>query len=157
MRQRTLEIAATVTWTGNRGQGTAGPKAYAPDLVVSSDGKPDIPASTAPAFGGDPARYDPEELFVSSLSSCYMLWYLHLAAVASVVVTAYRDRAEGTLTLEKDGSGRFTEVVLRPEVTITPESDAAKADALHEKAHRLCFTAASVNFPVRAEPVTRQG
>ena len=156
MRQRTLGIAATVTWTGNLGHGTAGPKAYARDLVVSSEGKPDIPGSTAPAFGGDPARYDPEELFIASLSSCHMLWYLHLAAVAGVVVTAYGDRATGELALEKDGSGRFTEVVLRPEVTITAESDADKATALHEKAHRLCFTAASVNFAVRIAPIVRR-
>lgn len=156
MSPRTLDINATVTWTGNRGHGTAGPKAYARDLVVSSEGKPDIPASTAPAFGGDPARYDPEELFIASLSSCHMLWYLHLAAVAGVVVTAYGDRATGVLALEKDGSGRFTEVVLHPEVTISAESDADKATALHEKAHRLCFTAASVNFPVRIAPVVRR-
>jgi organic hydroperoxide reductase OsmC/OhrA len=156
MSPRTLDITATVTWTGNRGQGTIR-KSYAPDLVVSADGKPDIPASTAPAFGGDPARYDPEELFIASLSSCHMLWYLHLAAVAGVVVTAYRDRADGKLAMEKDGSGRFTEVVLRPEVTISAESDAAQAAALHDEAHRLCFTAASVNFPVHAEPVVRRG
>ena len=156
MRQPTLDITATVTWTGNRGQGTAGAKSYARDLVVSADGKPDIPASTAPAFGGDPARYDPEELLVASLSSCHMLWYLHLASAAGIVVTAYRHRAGGALALEKNGSGRFTEVVLRPEVTIATASDEAKAGALHEEAHRLCFVAASVNFPVRAEPVIRR-
>ena len=156
MSPRTLDITATVTWTGNRGQGTASAKAYARDLVVSADGKPDIPASTAPAFGGDPARYDPEELLVASLSSCHMLWYLHLASVAGVVVTAYRDRADGRLVLEKNGSGRFSEVVLRPEVTITEGSDAERARALHEDAHRLCFIAASMNFTVRAEPVIRR-
>jgi organic hydroperoxide reductase OsmC/OhrA len=156
MSPRTLDITATVTWTGNRGQGTASAKAYARDLVVSADGKPDIPASTAPAFGGDPARYDPEELLVASLSSCHMLWYLHLAAVAGVVVTAYRDRADGRLVLDKNGSGRFSEVVLRPEVTITQGSDAERARALHEDAHRLCFIAASMNFPVRVEPVIRR-
>jgi organic hydroperoxide reductase OsmC/OhrA len=156
MSPRTLDITATVTWTGNRGQGTASAKAYARDLVVSADGKPDIPASTAPAFGGDPARYDPEELLVASLSSCHMLWYLHLAAVAGVVVTAYRDRADGRLVLDKNGSGRFSEVVLRPEVTITQGSDGERARALHEDAHRLCFIAASMNFPVRVEPVIRR-
>jgi organic hydroperoxide reductase OsmC/OhrA len=157
MSRRTLDISATVTWTGNRGEGTAGAKAYARDLVVSAEGKPEILASTAPAFGGDRHRYDPEELLVASLSSCHMLWYLHLAAMGGVIVTAYRDRAGGTLALEKNGSGRFSEVVLRPEVTIKAGSDADKAHALHEEEHRLCFIAASVNFPVRVEPDIRRG
>lgn len=81
-----------------------------------------------------------------------MLWYLHLCASNGVVVTKYRDDASGTMAEGKGGEGQFTEAVLRPHVTITKESDAEKARSLHEEAHRLCFIARSVNFPVRNEP-----
>ncbi|MDJ0609640.1 MAG: OsmC family protein, partial [Kiloniellales bacterium] len=110
-----------------------------------------IEGSSDPAFLGDPARHNPEDLLVAALSACHMLWYLHLCAVKGVVVTAYRDAAEGTM-LEEPRKGRFTEVILRPEVTITAESDAERARQLHERAHAECFIANSVNFPVRCEP-----
>ena len=88
---------------------------------------------------------------VAALSACHMLWYLHLCAVKGVVVTGYEDSAEGIMVAEP-GNGRFTDVVLRPVVTITADSDAAKAMSLHARAHDECFIANSVNFPVRCEP-----
>ena len=73
------------------------------------------------------------------------------ASDAGIVVTRYRDEAAGMLSLNPNGSGAFTEVTLRPRVAVSPESDFVRALALHEEAHRLCFIAASVNFPVRVE------
>jgi organic hydroperoxide reductase OsmC/OhrA len=85
-----------------------------------------------------------------------MLSYLHLCAVAGIVVTAYEDRAEGTMRETPDGGGRFEEVVLRPRVTVA-SGDPLAARQLHEEAHRLCFIASSVGFPVRCEPETVEG
>jgi organic hydroperoxide reductase OsmC/OhrA len=81
-----------------------------------------------------------------------MLWYLHLCAVNGVVVTGYEDRALGTMAEAQDGSGQFTRVVLRPQVTVSAESDVEKALKLHEEAHRMCFLANSVRFAVLHEP-----
>jgi organic hydroperoxide reductase OsmC/OhrA len=140
-----------IEWTGNTGTGTANYRDYRRDHVVQAGAKAPIPASSDPAFRGDPMRYNPEELLVASLSSCHMLWYLHLCAVNGVVVTAYRDAAEGEMTESPDGAGEFTRVVLRPAVTISA-GDPARARALHEEAHRFCFIARSVKFPVECEP-----
>ena len=148
-----LIFHSTVTWTGNLGTGTSTTKAFSRDLVIECHGKPPIMGSTAPAFGGDPGRYDPEDLLVASLSSCHMLWYLYLAAEAGVVVTAYKDSARGTMALGRGGAGQFTEAVLAPEITVTAGSDAEKAASLHERAHEMCYVARSVNFPVRIEPI----
>lgn len=142
---------ASITWVGNTGEGTANYRAYSRDHVVSIMGKPDIPASSDSNFRGDPARYNPEEMLVASLSSCHMLWYLHLCAVNKIVVTAYEDHAEGTMTESSDGSGEFVRVVLKPRVTISA-GDRERALALHHEAHRFCFIANSVKFPVEAEP-----
>ncbi len=146
---------ATVEWTGDRGTGTTSYRAYGRDHRILVEGKPPILGSSDPAFRGDATRYNPEELLVASLSACHMLWYLHLAAEAGVVVTSYVDRAEGEMTLEPDGGGRFTGVVLRPEVTLAPGADRARAEALHAGAHAKCFIARSVNFPVTHEAVVR--
>ncbi|MGZ3147617.1 OsmC family protein [Lentzea chajnantorensis] len=144
-----------VVWTGNTGSGTAGYKAYERAHEVRAPGKETIPGSSDPAFRGDPARYNPEELLLASLSQCHMLWFLHLASLNGVVVTDYRDQAGGTMAEHPDGSGRFTEVLLKPVVTVADPEMRATAQALHEKAHSMCFIAASVNFPVRHEPTVR--
>ena len=140
-----------MTWTGNTGQGTRTYTAYRRTHEYSVPGKPVIPGSSDPNFRGDATRYNPEELLVMSISSCHMLWYLHLCAEANVVVTAYEDEATGTMVEVKETGGHFTEVTLRPRVTIEAGSDAAVAQSLHERAHHLCFVANSVNFPVRCE------
>lgn len=146
---------ATIEWTGNTGAGTASYRAYERRHSIIADGKPVIPGSSDPSFRGDPARYNPEDLLVASLSACHMLWYLNLCARDGVVVTRYLDRAEGVMAEDADGGGRFTRVVLRPEVTLAAGSDLARAEALHGEAHAKCFIANSVNFPVEHQPVTR--
>lgn len=140
-----------VEWTGNRGTGTDGYRNYGREHVIRVEGKPDIAGSSDPVFRGDAAKHNPEDMLVAALSTCHMLAYLHVATLAGVVVTAYADEAEGTLLIDGNG-GHFTEVVLRPTVTIKPASDPAKAEAAHEDAHHACFIASSVNFPVRCEP-----
>ena len=145
--------ALTVRWSGNRGHGTTGYREYDRDFVVSAPGKPEIAGSSDPEFRGDATRWNPEELLLASVSACHKLWYLHYCAVSGVVVMAYDDHAEGTMVMEQGSPGHFTEIVLRPHITITKGSDADVALELHEQSHESCFIANSVNFPVRCEPV----
>jgi len=145
----------TVRWTGNQGQGTKTYTGYKRDHEISVDGKLTIPGSSDPNFRGDRTRYNPEDLLVASLSTCHMLWYLHLCSQAGIVVTDYLDDAKGTMKETSDGGGYFTEVVLRPAVVMASGADTELAHQLHEQAHHLCFIANSVNFPVRCEPSMR--
>ena len=139
-------------WTGNTGAGTRDYRGYQRAHEYSVPGKPVIPGSSDPAFRGDKTRYNPEELLVMSLSSCHMLWFLHLSATSGIVVTAYEDDASGTMVETADGGGHFTEVVLRPRVACESGTDRSRLAELHERAHHCCFVANSVNFPVRCEP-----
>lgn len=150
--ERLHSYETVVTWTGNRGTGTSGYRNYDRDHEVTADGRQPIAASSDPAFRGDPSRWNPEQLLIASLSQCHMLWYLHLCADAGVVVTGYVDRATGTMA-EAGTGGRFTEVVLRPRVSVASAEMVAPATALHADAHRACYIASSVNFPVRHDPV----
>ncbi len=145
---------ATILWTGNKGNGTQDYKAYERAHVISIPDKQDIAGSSDPAFRGDKTKHNPEELLVSALSSCHMLWYLHFCAVNGVVVTSYVDNATGTMVENADGSGEFAQVILRPEVKVKDKSMIAKANELHEDAHRSCFIARSVNFEVLHQPTT---
>ena len=155
MKAKTHRYEVTVLWTGNRGEGTASYRAYVRDHEVTADGRPAIPGSSDPAFRGDPARWNPEQLLVASLGQCHMLAYLHQCAVSGVVVVAYEDNPDGVMTETEDGGGRITEVTLRPLVTVADASMTDAARELHGRAHELCFIASSVNFPVRHEPEVR--
>ncbi len=145
----------TATWTGNRGSGTSDYRAYSRDHEITVSGgqkQVAIPGSSDPAFRGDGSRYNPEELLVAALSTCHMLWVLHLCAEAGIVVTSYQDSPAGTMRENQDGSGEFTAVVLHPRMTIADGSKIEQARALHQRAHKMCFIARSVNFPVSHEP-----
>jgi organic hydroperoxide reductase OsmC/OhrA len=143
----------SMIWTGNRGEGTASYRSYDRDHIIQADGKAEIAGSSDPGFKGSPSRYNPEELLVSTLSSCHMLWYLHLCAVNHIVVTDYRDEARGTMMEHPDGSGYFKEVELNPVITLTSAEMIGRAGELHHDANKFCFIANSVNFPVRHKPV----
>jgi organic hydroperoxide reductase OsmC/OhrA len=154
---RTHRYEPTVRWTGDRGSGTSGYRAYGRDHEVLGPGKPPVPGSADPAFRGDPSRWNPEELLVAALAQCHMLWFLHLAATDGVVVTGYVDTPTGTMAENQDGSGEFTDVLLRPEVVVRAAEMVERVEPLHEQAHRMCFLARSVSFPVRHEPRTTVG
>lgn len=142
----------TIKWTGNKGQGTNNYRSYERSHTITIDGKQDISASSDPVFRGDKTKHNPEDLLLSSLSACHMLWYLHLCSEAGVIVTDYADNAMGTMTETANGGGHFTEVTLHPTVTVKEPSMIDKANELHKKANELCFIANSVNFPVHHQP-----
>jgi organic hydroperoxide reductase OsmC/OhrA len=152
VKQHVYEVR--VDWTGNDGDGTKTYKGYRRDHVIACEGKPQIQGSSDPAFRGDRFRYNPEELLVASLSACHMLWYLHLCSVNSVTVLDYQDSASGVLEEDNDGSGEFVRVTLKPTVKVSRGDERARAHELHNEAHRLCFIARSVRFPVEIVPET---
>ena len=140
-----------IEWTGNKGSGTSTYLGYSRDHVLRVKDKPDLLCSSDTIFHGDKTRYNPEDFLVASLSTCHMLWYLHLCADAGIVVISYSDEAKGTLNLDPVRS-RFTSVILHPVVTITDPSKKDLALSLHDDAHHKCFISNSCNFPITHRP-----
>ncbi len=141
-----------VEWTGNRGQGTESYRSYERSYVVSVEGKPDIQGSSDPKFLGDATKYNPEEWFLASLSSCHMLWYLHLCSENQIVVTRYQDQISGEVDSSTSGGGRFVRATLQPTITISDPDRLDLATKLHDEAHHKCFIANSVNFSIEVAP-----
>jgi len=150
---KTHTYQLSLEWTGNAGTGTSQYRGYQRDHVVRAPGKPELLGSSDAAFRGDRERWNPEELLVAALSACHQLVYLHQAALAGVVVTAYTDDAVGEMVEDDHDSGQFRSVLLRPTVTVTADSMVDAAQQLHATAHDKCFIANSVNFPVHHEAV----
>ncbi|MEC9345854.1 MAG: OsmC family protein [Pseudomonadota bacterium] len=138
-------------WTG-AAAGFAGYDSYDRTHRIAAPGKPTLVTSSDPAFLGSPELWNPEDLLLAALSSCHMLSYLACCARARITVTGYEDRAAGTMVEDGKGGGRFTEVILRPVVTITDPAKLEHAMRLHDTAHKVCFIANSVNFPVLHQP-----
>lgn len=141
-----------ISWTGNLGTGTSGYKAYLRTWDIAIKGKERIHCSNDPLMGGDPGKMNPEDLLISSLSACHMLWYLHLASDAGITVMGYEDSPVATGEVLTSGAGRFTSAILRPQITVLAGTDIDAATAIHHKIHKVCFIARSVNFPVSYEP-----
>ena len=146
-----------VQWTGNLGEGTSSYRGYSRDHDVIIPGLPVLKGSADATFHGDRERYNPEQLLLAALAQCHMLSYLHVAVRHGVVVTDYRDEASGLLRLNRDGSGQFERVTLRPKVTLADAGQAELAARLHREANQVCFIARSVNVPVDHEPVIVAG
>jgi organic hydroperoxide reductase OsmC/OhrA len=143
---------SSIVWTGDRGEGTKSYRGYDRTWEIRTPGKPVIACSNDPLLGGDPGLPNPEDLLLSTLSACHMLWYLHLASAAGIVVMTYRDEPEGIGETSPNGAGRFLRATLRPTISVKAGADLARAEAIHHEVHQFCFIARSVSFPIAYEP-----
>lgn len=141
-----------IIWTGNKGTGTSGYTEYERSHTIQSEGKVMIEASSDAPFRGDVSRYNPEDLFLSSIASCHMLWYLHLCADNGIIVKSYVDKPRGIMQTFVNGGGNFTEITLHPVVEVEAVSMIETAMDLHHSAHQMCFLANSVNFEIFIKP-----
>jgi len=126
-------------------------KEYSRFYTIRCENKPDFLGTAAPEYSGSHYHYNPEEMLIMALSACHMLSYLAYASNSKVEVLTYEDNAEGTL-YQEDKKIKFKEVTLKPNISITKESNLERAQELHKKAHEACFIANSVNFTVNVVP-----
>ena len=142
-----------LSWISKEETAQSAFKFYSKSHTISIQHKPDLNISAAKAFKGDPALYNPEDLLLSSLTSCHMMSYLYCCKQNNIEVISYTDDAEATLEVNDDGSGRIVEVMLHPKVIISNPTQIELAISLHKKANELCFIANSCNFPVFHSPI----
>lgn len=119
--------------------------------VFLEDGK-EMEVSAAKHFKGDASKYNPEELLMAALSSCHFMSYMYVCQKEDIAIIDYKDKVSGFLELKNDGSGAFTKIILRPQVTLKDFNDYDAALQLHENAAKLCFIANSCSFSIIYEP-----
>lgn len=147
---------ATIDWTLRDGDDFAG-GAYSRGHTLTFDHGVSVEGTASPHIvpepWSDPRAVDPEEAFVSALSSCHMLWFLHLAQRAGWVLASYRDEAQGVMKKNAAGKLAMTKVELKPYIVFKGNQPSAEeVEALHHRAHADCFIANSVTTEVVITP-----
>jgi peroxiredoxin-like protein len=107
--------------------------------LAKSDSAPNaIHFAAPPQFGGIEGRWTPEDLFVSAVASCYTTTFHAIADRSKFDYNDLEVEAEGTVT--KTGNGySFSEIVLRPSLTIPSEDGRERAVTLLERAREVCL------------------
>lgn len=151
------EYTATTVWQRQPGEAFTDNR-YHRRHAWHFDGGAVVPGSSAlssvPLPFSDPSAVDPEEALVAALSSCHLLWFLHLAAKAGYVVDDYHDAAVGLLGADAQGRQAITTVTLRPQVRFAGahRPSPTEHEALHHQAHAQCYIANSVKSELRCQP-----
>ena len=152
------EYRADLLWVRSPGEDFVANR-YHRRHLLRFDGGAEVAGSSSPHVvplpWSDAAAVDPEEMFVASLSSCHMLWFLSIAAKHGFCVDRYADAAVGVMARNAQGKLAMTQVTLRPDVAFSVERAPSHAELLelHEAAHDACFIANSVKTEVLCEPV----
>lgn len=118
--------------------------------LITCSGKPNVQVATPPEFKGHEGIWSPEDLFVASANICLMTTFLAVAEKAGLAFSSYESAAEGRLELV-EGKFQFTEITLKPTITLKAGADAAKAKELIEKAEANCLISNSMKARVHLE------
>ena len=132
---------------------TGGPAGYA---VVSSIGLPELRTAPPRDYDGPGDAWSPEHLLLAAVETCFLFTLRAVARASKLEFQALELDAQGTVD-RRDGVTRFTEIVLRPRLTVAPGADRARAVAVLEKSEKACLVSASLSTPIRLEPEIKEG
>jgi len=131
---------------------TGGPAGYA---GVESAGLPALRMAEPAAYDGPGDAWSPEHLLLASVQACFLFTLRAVARLSKIEFTRLELDAAGTVD-RHDGTTRFTEIVLRPTLTVPAGVDRTRALTLLEKAKKACLISASLSTPIRLEPDIRE-
>ena len=139
MKPKSWHYENTVTWQGEK------------KGLLSAADRPDIQLATPPEFRGHPGIWTPEDMFVASVNSCIMTTFLYFAGRMDIQLVSYRSTAEGTVASQPDGL-LFTEVTVKPHVTVASAEDREKAQEALERSEKSCLISRSIKAVVAVRP-----
>jgi len=93
---------------------------------------------------------------LAAVETCFLVTLGGVAQAWRFEFTSLELSSEGTVD-RAGGAIRFTEVVLRPRLTVPPGTDTNRALRLMEKSEKTCLVSASLSTPIRLEPEILQG
>jgi organic hydroperoxide reductase OsmC/OhrA len=139
---------AVISW--HRYPHSSDPTTYSRNHVVTLSGNQQLDVSASVEFKGDSRCADPEQMLVSAVSSCHMLFFLAIAEFQGFCVESYEDNPQGFLEKSSKGGMEITRVILAPKVVFSGDKrpDQAAISKIHESAHKNCFIRNSITASV---------
>ena len=120
--------------------------------LAKADSAPNAIHFTAPPeFGGMDGRWTPESLLLSAIAGCYTTTFRAVAEYSKFEYADLEVQVEGTVRKVESGYA-FTEIVIRPSLSILNEAEQQRGIRLLEKAKSLCLTARALSIPQAFEP-----
>ena len=130
-----------------------GPSGYA---QLSTAGVPDLRAAAPSDYDGPGDAWSPEHLLLAAVQTCLLLTFRAIASASHLQFVAIEIDAAGTVD-RQGGITRFTEIVLRPRLTVPVGTDRERAVRALEKSEKACLVSASLSTPIRLEPEIKEG
>ncbi len=127
---------------------TGGPTDYA---TLSTPGVPELKSAPPLDYDGPGDAWSPEHLLLAAVETCFLFTLRAVAKASKIDFVSLELSAEGTVD-RQDGVTRFTEIVLRPRLTLAPGADRGRALRTLEKSEKACLVSASLSAPIRLEP-----
>lgn len=127
---------------------TGGTEGYA---VVGAAGVPDLRTAPPADFDGPGDAWSPEQFLMAAVETCFLFTFRAVAQASKLDFKSIEVSGDGTVD-RKDGATRFTQIVLRPRLTLPAGADPARALRLVEKSEKACLVSASLATTVRLEP-----
>ena len=120
--------------------------------LAKTDSAPNAIHFTAPPeFGGVEGRWTPESLLLCAIAGCYTTTFRAIAEYSKFEYADLEVQVEGTI--EKVESGyAFTEIVIRPNLSVTSDADEARGMRLLQKVKTLCLVSRALSVPQTFEP-----
>jgi len=135
MSEEPILFPVSLVWTGGR------------TGKLSVEGKAVIRTGTT---SGDPEErnyHSPEDLFVASVTVCYMNGFVNFTKKMHIEFTTFACDAVGTLE-KVDRSFEITKIDMRARVQIESEDLRSKIARAHELAAKYCFVGNSMKCPI---------
>ena len=127
---------------------SGGSEGYA---VVSVPGIPELRTAPPADFDGPGDAWSPEHLLMAAVETCFLFTFQAVARASKLEFTSLQLAGEGIVD-RKDGATRFTQIVLRPRLTLPAGGDRDRALRIIEKSEKACLVSASMSTPIRLEP-----
>ena len=107
-------------------------------VTIKATDLPEIISDAPVQFGGPGGKWSPEELMMAAVADCFILTFRASARASKLEWTEIDCSVDGTLE-RVDRATRFTSITVSAQLTVTADTDFAKAERLLHKSEDACL------------------
>jgi organic hydroperoxide reductase OsmC/OhrA len=113
--------------------------------------------SEAAELGGLQGRWTPEQLLLCALAGCFTTTFHDVARAAKFEYTDLEVEIEGSVRRSRTAGCNFTEILMRPRLTVNSEEQRETGLTLLRRTKSLCMISRAITVPQTLEPTVETG